>query len=145
VGEKSPTKVVEEYKKSSLYQCCRTVVETTESFFASCGLGSGWGWGWYVANPDKRLKRILSISLDSEGGLLCPVLYIGCGKSLRTRVRQFMWLKHTVNHPLWALLYSGWQLELAVRLAADFQGEEKRLKWIYRDQHARKLPPLMDR
>jgi hypothetical protein len=121
------------------------MAEASEQFFQDCGMGPEWGWKWYTSYADKRLDRIRSIANDRRRGLACPVLYLGCTKSLQVRMLQLMDLEHTLNHPLWALLLSGWSLELAVRKVDGYKAEETRLKQLYRKAHDGGLPPLMDR
>jgi hypothetical protein len=145
VGEADPNKIIEKYRQSPLYKALESLGDSSDHFFASCGLGQGWGWKGYASDADLRLSRLLSIPFDTRGELACPILYIGCTKSLYRRMQDLMWLEHTVNHPLWALLYAEWTLELAFRLAQDHKQEECRLKQDYSETHGGSLPPLMDR
>jgi hypothetical protein len=142
-GETDPDKIIKAYRSSQLYSAFQAMADSSERFFKLCGLGPEWGWKWYTSYADKRLERIRLIDYDQRGGLTCPILYIGCSKSLQGRMRQLMDLEHTVNHPLWALLFSGWRLELAVRVANGHKEEEARLKQLYCEAHNERLPPLM--
>lgn len=143
-GETDQDKIIEGYRRSRLYSAFQAMADSSEQFFQLCGLGPGWGWNWYTSYADNRLQRIRSIRYDQSGGLACPILYIGCSKSLQGRMRQLMDLEHTLNHPLWALLLSGWRVELGVHVADGYKEEESRLKQVYRDAHHGELPPLMD-
>ncbi len=142
-GETDSDKLIEAYRGSRLYEALRSMGESSEGFFQECGLGPEWGWTWYATYAEKRLKRIQSIAYDEAGALACPILYIGCSKSLQGRMRQLMDLEHTLNHPLWALLYSGWKLELAVRVVNSYKEAESRPKEDFRSAHQGQLPPLM--
>jgi hypothetical protein len=142
VGETNASKIIETYKQSPLYRAFATLFEFSDLFFDSCGFDRGWGWKWYTTDADRDVSKIESISIDAQGNLDCPILYIGCSKSLPRRMREMMYLGHTVNHPLWPLLCSGWVLEIASRPMEDCKGEEHRLKDAYRAGHGR-LPPLM--
>jgi hypothetical protein len=142
-GETNPDKIIEAYRGSPLYAAFCRMGDASEDFFQRCHLGTEWGWKWYATYADERLKRIRSITYDDGGQLTCLILYIGCSKSLQSRMRQLMDLEHTLNHPLWALLYSEWKLELAVQVADGYKGEEARLKQEYRNAHQGRLPPLM--
>jgi hypothetical protein len=97
-----------------------------------------------VEEADKLVERIRDIRVNANGLLACPVLYIGRSKTMNRRVRELLYLAHPANHPLWALLYSGWKLELAFRDADDPGKEENRLKSAYKKAHGR-LAPLMER
>jgi hypothetical protein len=143
-GETDPDKIVHRYRRSGLYSAFQTMADSSEQFFNLCGFGPGWGWKWYTSYADQRLNRIRSISFDHRGELACPILYIGCSKSLQGRMGQLLELEHTLNHPLWALLLSEWKLELAVRVAENHKEEEAGLKQLYRDAHYGRLPPLME-
>jgi hypothetical protein len=142
VGETNPSQIVKKYQESPLYTVLKSLGRSSEEFFQSCGFGKDWGWTWYATEADKDLSKIESISTDARGDLDCPVIYIGCSRSPPKRVGEMMYLAHVVNHPLWALLCSGWNLEIASRSAPDYKEEERRLKDAYRAAHGR-LPPLM--
>jgi len=142
VGETRPSEIVKKYQQSPLYNALKSLVRSSDEFFESYGFGKGWGWTWYATDVDKDLSKIESISTNERGDLDCPILYIGCSRSLPKRVYEMMYLAHVVNHPLWALLCSEWNLEIASRSAQDYKEEERRLKDAYRAVHGR-LPPLM--
>src|SRR5262245_140560 len=82
VGAADPHKIIENYRESPLYKGLVTLGESSDRFFTSCGFGQGWGWRGYATDADQRLSRVLSISFDPKGDISCPVLYIGCTKSL---------------------------------------------------------------
>jgi hypothetical protein len=140
--ETRPSEIVKKYKQSPLYTALKSLGQFSDGFFESCGFGKGWGWSWYVTDADKDLSKIEFISTNARGNLDCPILYIGCSRSPPKRMRELMYLAHVVNHPLWALLCSGWNLEIASRSAQDYKEEEGRLKEAYGAVHGR-LPPLM--
>jgi hypothetical protein len=144
VGEKDMAKLAENYKQSPLYAAFQMMHKGSETFFGDgCKLGPGWGWTWYANYADKRLGRLRNIPLDEQGRLGCPILYIGCSKSLRKRMGELMDLEHTANHLVWTLLSGDWGLEIAVRATQDYKAEERALKEAYRAAHNGKLPPLM--
>lgn len=145
VGETEPSKIIENYHQSPLYKALLTLRESTEHFFESCGLRQGWGWGGYVEDAENRLRRIEQLTINAQGKPNCPILYLGCSKSLHRRMHELMYLEHTVNHPLWALLFSGWVLDLAFRTAQNHMEAESSLKEAYRAAHGDTLPLLMDR
>jgi len=88
-----------------------------------------------------RLNRIAS----------CPVIYIGSAGTrpsskytLAGRYRDFGG-RHTAMYPLWALLYSGWELEYGWK-EEDQPGDlEEELKEEYRHIHGGTLPALVQR
>jgi hypothetical protein len=145
VGEVDLPKILENYRRSPIYQALGTLGGSSESFFQECGFGSGWGWRGYITEADGRLSRIGSLRFTPSGELVCPILYIGCSGSLQGRLQQLMWLEHTANHPIWALLFSKWGLEFAYRVAEDQKSDETALKLEYCQRHEGRLPPLMDR
>lgn len=88
------------------------------------------------------MEKVRELAFNADGSLECPILYIGCTGSLKRRLRDLMWWAHPFNHGLWALLVSGWQIEAAVRVEADFARIETELKDTYTQEHG-KLPPFM--
>jgi len=67
---------------------------------------------WKIAQ-DHLIDRISRIQNITE----CPVIYIGSAgtnpKSRHTLAGRYQDLtrRHTAQYPVWALLYSGWELE----------------------------------
>ncbi|MBI3615252.1 MAG: hypothetical protein HY211_01920 [Candidatus Omnitrophica bacterium] len=87
----------------------------------------------------ERIKRI--------GG--CPIIYIGRagrqnnGKhTLAKRYRNFFG-SHTAMFPIWALLYSGWELEYGWLEKENPEFIEAELKQKYRNSHQGRLPALV--
>jgi hypothetical protein len=125
LGETDPDIIVQRYRDSQVYRALQTLYDASKHFFDSCGFGpADWGWSGYVEDANKRLERLARVRgviINGSGELHCPILYIGCSNSsLQRRMGESMWLAHTVNHPLWALLHSGWTLELAFRAVPDY-------------------------
>lgn len=144
VGEKDPERIISRFLKSPMYEAFLAMADRSEKFFLKCGFRKGWGWNAYQSGPTKELAGVRALSI-SEGKIDCPVLYIGRSSSLNRRMSNLMEWAHPFNHPLWALLYSGWQIHLAVRSVDDYGGEEKRLKEQYRAGHKQELPLFMKR
>ncbi len=143
VGDPDPEHVIDGYWSSRIGQAFKDLDRESEEMFAGVGMGRGWGWqfGKFADNRLERVKNVVSVG----GRLACPIVYIGCTKSLRQRMRHLLLIEHTVNHPLWALLVAGWSLALGTRACPAHRDEETRLKNLYRSTHADALPALMDR
>ncbi len=91
-----------------------------------------------------RINRLLRV--DD-----CTVIYVGSagpgetsGNTLRGRYREFA-NRHTAMYPLWALLYSGWQLEFGWHVSDRPKDAEAELKLKYKSLHDGRLPALVDR
>lgn len=137
--------LVSEYQKSPIFTALRCLDSSSGVFFNNIGLGLGWEWG-YSNHANERLARLEQIRTDEGGCLLCPILYVGCSKSLYRRLHELLWLRHTINHPLWALLHSGWEFDLGYALGdGRHLVEEARIKAAYRARHGGQLPALMAR
>jgi cell division inhibitor SulA len=94
---------------------------------------------------ERRLERLSRI--DDAGQQGCPILYIGSSKNLRQRVEQLLCKedRHTIEHPVRALLLGGWRIECAWKPTPRYREEEKQLKTAYKSEHSGALPPLVDR
>lgn len=94
---------------------------------------------------ERRLERLGRIGDASEGD--CLILYIGGSNNLRERLADLLCHedRHTIEHPVRALLLYGWRIELACKLTPDYPEEEEQLKTVFGNQHSGALPPLNDR
>jgi hypothetical protein len=79
----------------------------------------------------------------------CDILYIGCGgrneeskNTLKKRYQEFA-SRHTIQFPLWALLYFGWKIEYGWLKTKAPWIVEAELKKHYKSAHGNKLPPLV--
>lgn len=96
----------------------------------------------YILNRTDRLKKINQ----------CPIIYIGSAgtrkgskNTLKGRYKEFS-RRHTAMYPIWALLYSGWELEFGWKEEEDDPGRvESQLKQKYTERHKDKLPALVIR
>ena len=95
----------------------------------------------YLVN---RIHRLHNISL-------CPIIYIGSAgtntmskHTLAGRYQDFK-LRHTIQYPLWALLFFGWELHYGWMVTGDPAGIEGRIKTAYQERHYGKLPALVSR
>jgi hypothetical protein len=143
MGKYNPTKTIARYLESPLFAALQAMGDASEKLFNDSGLGTGWGWKWYANEAKQYMSGLDRIAVSTDGVLPCPILYIGRSSSLWHRVMQLMGIGHVANHPLWALLHSGWPIELAVRVVTDFKEEEHRLKLAYCNGHDGELAPLM--
>ena len=142
--EADPTKIIKNYCRSPLYKAFQTLDKASASFFDGCKFGQGWGWGYpTMEEVGNRIRQIGRFSVTASGKVRCPILYIGRSNNLRTRAGQLISWAHTVNQPLWALLFSEWTLEIAFRRSNDEKKAENRLKSAFRKKHGGMLPPLM--
>ena len=91
--------IIRNYRASTMYSAMTALDSSSSSFFSATGLG-GWNWG-YAAFADKRLGRLNNLPCDATGVLSCPVAYVGRSNRLPRRMRELLYLGHTVNHPLW--------------------------------------------
>ncbi len=93
----------------------------------------------------RRLDRLGRIEHDIEGS--CSILYIGSSKNLRQRLEQLFCKedRHTIEHPVRALLLNGWQIECAWKPTPNYREEEKQLKIAFKIEHSGALPPLVNR
>jgi len=80
--------------------------------------------GNYLLNRIGRLKNVSD----------CSVIYIGSAgttknskNTLKGRYKEFS-RRHTVMYPLWALLYSGWELEYGWKAFDNAKQAEEQLK-----------------
>lgn len=97
--------------------------------------------GNYLLNRIDRLKNIND----------CPIIYIGSAgtrrsskHTLKGRYKDFSG-RHTVMYPIWALLYSGWELEYGWKVSETPNQTEQELKVGYRSKHLDILPALTER
>ncbi len=91
-----------------------------------------------------RIHRIRNISE-------CPVIYIGSAgtnamskHTLAGRYQDFK-KRHTVQYPIWALLYFGWELHYGWKVAENPAEMESHIKEEYKSRHGGKLPALVSR
>jgi len=93
----------------------------------------------------RRLERLSRIEHDNEGS--CSILYIGSSKNLRQRLEQLLCKedRHTIEHPVRALLLNGWQIECAWKPTSNYREEEKQLKTAFKMEHSGAMPPLVHR
>jgi len=93
----------------------------------------------------RRLERLSRIGHDNEGS--CSILYIGGSKNLRQRLEQLLCKedRHTIEHPVRALLLTGWQIKCAWKPTLNYREEEKQLKAAFKMEHSGAMPPLVDR
>jgi hypothetical protein len=101
-------------------------------------------WGMVQDYLLDRIHRIHNIA-D------CPVIYLGSAgtnvmskHTLAGRYQDFK-KRHTVQYPLWALVYFGWELHYGWRVSENSAETEAQLKQQYRDRHQGKLPALVSR
>ena len=145
IGDYDQAATVARYLGSPMFAALQAMSNASEMLFNDCGFGQGWGWKWYADEAKQRLESMKAIAVDGDGSLLCPILYIGCSTSLWHRMKQLMEIGHVANHPLWALLYSRWPIELGIRITEDCKAVERQLKQAYRDAHNGQLAPIMKR
>jgi hypothetical protein len=119
-----------------------TPTEEIEAILADRIPGLRWGMV-----QDYLLDRIHRIHNIAD----CPVIYLGSAgtnansrHTLAGRYQDFK-KRHTVQYPLWALLYFGWDLDYGWMIADNPAEVESRLKQLYRDRHGGKLPALVSR
>ena len=82
----------------------------------------------------------------------CDIIYIGrAGSSkkeksntLKGRYKELA-NRHTIQFPLWLLLFLGWELEYGWRENLDPDKLETKLKDLYKGCHEGKLPALVNR
>jgi len=94
---------------------------------------------------EHRLERLRRIEHGSEGN--CSILYIGSSKNLRQRLEQLLCKedRHTIEHPVRALLLNGWLIKCAWKTSPNYREEKKQLKTVFKTEHSGALPPLVDR
>jgi hypothetical protein len=91
-----------------------------------------------------RIARITNITG-------CPVIYLGSAgtnkKSRHTLAGRYRDLasRHPVQFPVWALLYSGWELEYGWKVSDEPKEMEVELKKEYRKRRKGRLPALVSR
>jgi hypothetical protein len=92
-----------------------------------------------------RLDRLGRIEYGKERS--CSILYIGSSKNLRQRLEQLLCKedRHTIEHPVRALLLNGWQVECAWKPTPGYREEKNRLKTAFKMEHAGAMPPLVNR
>lgn len=139
------SRIEQEYVTSAFFAALSESDVASERFFAELGFGEDWGY----FNKKYALKRLMRLKrLQIKGDrLVCPVIYIGCANNLRRRMVELAWHGHTANHPVWALLYAKWELEVGL-LATERgmqQQTERQLKGLYMQHHADQLPAFVDR
>lgn len=93
----------------------------------------------------RRLDRLSRIEHGNEGS--CSILYIGGSGNLRQRLEQLLCKedRHTIEHPVRALLLNRWQIECAWKLTPNYREEENLLKTAYKVEHSGAMPPLVNR
>jgi len=109
--------------------------------------------GSYISNlhwemvQEYLLDRVHRIHNISE----CPIIYIGSAgtnamskHTLAGRYQDFK-KRHTVQYPIWALLYFGWELQYGWKISDNPAETESQLKEQYRTRHNGKLPALVSR
>jgi hypothetical protein len=91
-----------------------------------------------------RIGRILKIT-D------CPLIYIGSAgtnpgsrHTLAGRYRDLV-SRHTIQSPVWALLYFGWELDFGWKVAENPKELERDLKERYETRQQRMPPALVMR
>jgi hypothetical protein len=94
---------------------------------------------------ERRLERLSRIEHSNDGS--CSLLYIGGSKNLRQRLEQLLCKedRHTIEHPVRALLLNGWQIECAWKPTPNYREEENQLKTAFQMDHSGAMPPLVDR
>ncbi len=97
--------------------------------------------GKKMSNRIERLKKVK----------VCSIVYIGSAgtgtesnHTLLGRYEDFAG-RHTVMYPIWALLYSGWDLEYGWVQNKTPNILERRLKLKYKELHKGELPALVKR
>jgi hypothetical protein len=145
VGETDVDRIRQAFLDSKFMVHLKLSDEGSEELFKSAGMGTGWGRSdstyW-----TERLDRLKNLEIKNEI-LACPIIYIGKSNNLWRRMVELANGGHTANSPVWALLYSGWELELGFavgRKKAETE-EEARLKSEYAGIHDGALPPLVQR
>ncbi|AGC48053.1 hypothetical protein MYSTI_06780 [Myxococcus stipitatus DSM 14675] len=115
------------------------------AMFAELGLGEGQNWA-FAEYYLQRLERLDRLSIQ-QGRLTCPIIYIGRANNLQRRLNELAFYGHTINAPFWALLMSGWELEVGIKTMEEKTetAEEARLKELYRELHDDALPPFVHR
>ena len=93
----------------------------------------------------RRLERLSRIEHGKEGSY--SILYIGGSKNLRQRLEQLLCKedRHTIEHPVRALLLNGWQIECAWKPTPNYRVEENQLKAAFKMEHSGAMSPLVDR
>lgn len=93
----------------------------------------------------RRLDRLSRIERGNEGS--CSILYIGSSRNLRQQLEQLLCKedKHTIEHPVRALLLNRWQIECAWKPTPNYREEESQLKTAYKVEHSGAMPPLVNR
>lgn len=93
----------------------------------------------------RRLDRLTRIEHGNEGS--CSILYIGGSGNLRQRLEQLLCKedRHTIEHPVRALLLNGWQIECAWKPTPNYSEEENQLKTAYKIEHSGAMPLLVNR
>lgn len=94
---------------------------------------------------ERRLERLSRIKDGSEGS--CRIIYIGSSNNLRQRLEQLLCKedRHTIEHPVRALLLNGWLIECTWKVTPKYLEEEKQLKIVFKMEHSGALPPLVNR
>ena len=92
-----------------------------------------------------RLDRLSRIEHGNKAS--CSILYLGGSKNLRERLEQLLCKedRHTIEHPVRALLLNGWQIQCAWKPTPNYREEENQLKTAFKIQHSGALPPLVNR
>jgi hypothetical protein len=99
--------------------------------------------GWEMAGK-YLLDRIGRIRKIGD----CPIIYIGSAgtnpgsrHTLAGRYRDLV-SRHTIQFPIWALLYFGWELDLGWKADENPKELEKDLKERY-ETRQRRMPPAL--
>jgi hypothetical protein len=105
---------------------------------------AGLCWEMVQASLTSRIARINNITG-------CPVIYLGSAgtshasrHTLAGRYRDLA-SRHPARYPLFALLYSGWELEYGWKVSDEPKELEAELKKEYRKRRKGKLPALVGR
>ena len=102
-------------------------------------------WTIITKYVNSRVQRVSLL----EG---CDIIYIGRAGShkqtnkntLKGRYNELA-NRHTIQFPLWLMLYLGWDLEYGWKISNDPEKAEGYLKSLYSKCHDSKLPALVKR
>jgi hypothetical protein len=82
----------------------------------------------------------------------CDIIYIGRAGSIKENSKNTLKgrygelaNRHTIQFPLWLMLYLGWDLEYGWKVCKNPEQEEDDLKLLYKKFHSGKLPALVEK
>lgn len=143
-GDNEGLNVIARFMRTSYYHALKQLDETTKQLFTEMALPADWIEKPSNSGHKHALDRLMRLESVRKGDQ-CRILYIGSSNNLERRLDQLVYGGHTANAPIWALMLDKWRLDWGWYLNNSYKKEESRLAVIYRNEHSRSLPPLMER